>query len=31
MNLQKIILNLQKFKMIIKINPTHLIEIEKQN
>jgi hypothetical protein len=30
-NLQQIILNLQKFQMIIKINPTHLIEIEKQN
>ena len=28
-NLQKNILNLWKWKIIIKINPTHLIEIEK--
>ena len=27
-NLQQIILNLQKFKILIKTNPTHLIEIE---
>jgi len=30
-NLQEIILNLQKLKIIIKINPTHLIEIKQQN
>ena len=27
-NLQQIIINLQKIKIIIKINPPHLIEIE---
>jgi hypothetical protein len=30
-NLQQIILNLQKIKIIIKINHTRLIEIEQQN
>ena len=30
-NLQQIILNFKKVKIIIKINPTHLIEIEQQN
>jgi hypothetical protein len=31
LNLKKNKLNLQKFKIIIKINPTYLIEIEQQN
>jgi hypothetical protein len=30
-NLKQIILNLQKIKIIIKINHTRLIEIEQQN
>ena len=30
-NSQQVIINLQKFKIIIKIIPTHLIEIEQQN
>ena len=30
-NLQQIILNLKKFKITIKINHAHLIEIEQQN
>jgi hypothetical protein len=31
LNLEKTILNLKKFQKIIKIIPTHLIEIEQKN